>query len=325
MAVSSFGQRRTPPLIFLPPDPDPWWEPLRPWLVRLRPLAAQAGALASRLQASLGPVLAENAPPAVLPPRFAELRATGVRLLAYIGGITALAVVSAQIIRAPLLEAAIEHAPPRPAWIAPTKPHPAFEMTLPDLAEEQQYSILRNPEGGGRKDIISYGEPGRSRHYVMVEIYRAGAELAHFTGPASEIAARAAEFGFSGGLGGGVGASLPIDSKFGPASAVEFAAGRFGSGHCIGFARTYDTQHLQISGLYCSMDSFVERAAVVCALDRLTLLSSGSDPDIAKLFADAELKRTFCGQRDPILYATPKREYHGPPIPLKLRGPLSAR
>ena len=33
----------------------------------------------------------------------------------------------------------------------------------------------------------------------------------------------------------------------------------------------------------------------------------GSDPEIAKLFAHAEQKRNFCGQRDPLLYATPKR------------------
>ena len=43
------------------------------------------------------------------------------------------------------------------------------------------------------------------------------------------------------------------------------------------------------------------------ALDRLTLLSAGSDPGIAKLFAHAEQKRHFCGLRDPLLHATPKR------------------
>jgi hypothetical protein len=36
-------------------------------------------------------------------------------------------------------------------------------------------------------------------------------------------------------------------------------------------------------------------------------MSAGSDPDIARLFAQAELKRNFCGLRDHLLYATPKR------------------
>jgi hypothetical protein len=55
------------------------------------------------------------------------------------------------------------------------------------------------------------------------------------------------------------------------------------------------------------MNLLVDRSSIACALDHLTLLSAGSDPDIAKLFAHAEQKRHFCGQRDPLLYATPKR------------------
>jgi hypothetical protein len=47
---------------------------------------------------------------------------------------------------------------------------------------------------------------------------------------------------------------------------------------------------------------------LACALDRLTLLAAGSEPKVGALFALAERNRTFCGQRDPILAATPK--YH---------------
>jgi hypothetical protein len=47
-------------------------------------------------------------------------------------------------------------------------------------------------------------------------------------------------------------------------------------------------------------------AAGTCALDRLTLLSAGSEPKVGALFAEAELHRSFCGQRDPILAETPK-------------------
>ena len=44
------------------------------------------------------------------------------------------------------------------------------------------------------------------------------------------------------------------------------------------------------------------------ALDRLTLLSAGSEPRVGALFADAELRRSYCGQRDPILAPTPKHQ-----------------
>jgi len=52
----------------------------------------------------------------------------------------------------------------------------------------------------------------------------------------------------------------------------------------------------------------VERSALGCALDRLTILSAGGDPTLNKMFAAAELRRTFCGQRSPLLAATPERE-----------------
>jgi hypothetical protein len=75
----------------------------------------------------------------------------------------------------------------------------------------------------------------------------------------------------------------------------------------------------------------VDRATLSCALDRLTMLSAGGDADLAALFAHAEVKRTFCGQRSPILAATPE---HAVKVPLprntksgavKLRGRLSMR
>lgn len=52
---------------------------------------------------------------------------------------------------------------------------------------------------------------------------------------------------------------------------------------------------------------FQSRPAMdACALDRLTLLSAGSEPKVGALFAEAELHRSFCGEHDPIIAATPK-------------------
>jgi hypothetical protein len=152
----------------------------------------------------------------------------------------------------------------------------------------------------------------------MIEIYRPGTELERFADAATEITARAGSLRPASPARAG----LPLDTKFGSASAVEFAVGRFGIGHCIGFVRAFDAPRVQIAGLSCSMNSIVNRNAVVCTLDRLTLLSAGSDPDIGKLFANAELKRTFCRQRETLMSATPKREYTVTQAPLRLRGHL---
>ena len=100
---------------------------------------------------------------------------------------------------------------------------------------------------------------------------------------------------------------MPIPSKFGPFRTYEFAIGPFSGYNCIGFVRAFNTPRVQIGGLSCNMNLVIDRSAISCALDRLTVMSAGSDPDIARLFAHAELKRSFCGQRDHLLYATPKR------------------
>lgn len=71
--------------------------------------------------------------------------------------------------------------------------------------------------------------------------------------------------------------------------------------------RAYDDPLLQLSGWFCQGGAdFVERSTLACALDRLTLLSAGSEPKVGALFAQAELNRSFCGQRNSLLAPTPK-------------------
>jgi hypothetical protein len=73
--------------------------------------------------------------------------------------------------------------------------------------------------------------------------------------------------------------------------------------------RAFEDPRLQLSGWFCQGGSeFIQQRTLVCALDRLTLLAAGSEPKVGVLFAQAERNRSFCGQRDPILAATPK--YH---------------
>ena len=137
----------------------------------------------------------------------------------------------------------------------------------------------------------------------------------------SEIAARADALAPADA----VRVSFPMETKFGKISTVDFAAGRFG-GQCVGFVRNFNAPRLQISGLSCNMDTIVDRAALSCILDRLTLLSSGSDRNVAEVFARAEVNRKFCGQRDPLMYATPKRPGSSDSAAsLKLRGSLASR
>ena len=237
--------------------------------------------------------------PFVLP---SEWRAALVRIFAYLGGIAALSLFAAEFFKQPDV-AALREPAPRPAWIEVDRPWPAFEMSVPGITGNMHYAIRRRTDGGGRKDTMSFGELGKTQRFASVEIYRTGHEIGTFGKTDDEIAQHASEFGRVAAME----ETVPIPSKFGSFQVFEFAIQPFNSYRCIGFANAFDDQRVQITGVACNMNTIVDRATISCALDRLSLLSAASDPEITRLFAHAELRRNFCGQRDAPIYATPKR------------------
>jgi len=253
-----------------------------------------------------------------------DVPGTIVRILAYLGGVAILAVAAASLLRTPGVVAPVDPAP-GPKWIEVERPHAAFELLLPDLGgAPSRYAILRRDADGARKDVLTWGDAAASGAYVMVEIYRPGSAGERFIDAASEIAARIIAFPVTDD----VKPAGQIDSKFGPVPLVDFAIAPDGrERRCLGFARAFDAPALQIAGWYCSAgQEVVNRATLACALDRLTIVSAGGDDNLAQLFAHAEIKRTFCGQRNPILAATPERREHvAAPVPVKLRGRVRLR
>jgi hypothetical protein len=259
-----------------------------------------------------------------------DIRATFVRLLAYMGGLAALAAAAASFFAAPseIFAAFGSASAPRPAWSTVERPYPAFELLMPELiGSAYNYAIQRRAKDGARKDILSFGEPAEAGSqagpYVMVEIYRPAVASDRFLDPSSEIATRIVDYAVTDD----VKPDGQIDSKFGPVPLVDFAVAPQGatSGHerrCLGFARPFNQPAMQIAGWYCSAGrEVVDRAMVACLLDRLTLVNG--DAKLAEMFARAEVKRTFCGQRNPILAATPEREEQSAKLKSALRGRLS--
>jgi hypothetical protein len=266
-----------------------------------------------------------------------DIRATLLRILAYMGGLALLAILAASLFRDEAMVAAVNPSPP-PEWISIDRPHPAFELQMPEWASTNaDYAIQRRATDGGRKDVLSWGGAAASGPFVSVEIYRPGAAGEHFIDAPSEIAARIVALPVTDD----VKAADHLDTKFGTVPLVDFAiaagarsANRRGEARrCLGFAKPFASPLMQVSGWYCSPgEEVVDRAVLACALDRLTMLSAGGDPEMAALFARAEVKRTFCGQRSPILAATPEHAITAP-LPrdtksargLKLRGHISMR
>jgi hypothetical protein len=232
-----------------------------------------------------------------------DLPAILVRLLAYVGGLAVVSTVAAQFFQSPPVISVITPVH-KSDWIEIERPFPAFALSIPEAADvAASYAIRRHITGGGRKDIVSLGQADGVAPYLQVEIYRPGVETPRFADPKTEIETAAAGLGPADVTGD----SETLATKFGPFSIVTFAATKSPPRKCLAFVRSYDDPRMQISGWFCQGGTeLIERSTLACALDRFTLLAAGSEPKVGVLFAQAELNRSFCGQRNPLLAPTPK-------------------
>jgi hypothetical protein len=234
-----------------------------------------------------------------------ELPSSFVSLLAYLCAIVLLSIAAAHFSQSPKPIAAITPVH-ESKWIEIERPFPAFALSIPEAAEvASTYAIRRHAHGRGRKDILELGDADSAAPYLHVEIYRPGTEIQTFADPPSVIADTAAALGPDGLRP----AEQELASKFGPLTIFFFSATKGTPRQCLAYVRAFDDPRLQLSGWFCQGGSeFIQQSTLACALDRLTLLAAGSEPKVGVLFAQAERNRSFCGQRDPILAATPK--YH---------------
>jgi hypothetical protein len=217
-----------------------------------------------------------------------ELHATLARVFIYAAALAAFALIVLEILGP--RHGGVKTA--NPDWIEVIKPLPAFALTIPDFEGAPRYSIWRHVSGVGRKDVMSFGEEGGAT--ATVEIFRGDIEEEDITASIAELRLSAPPT-----------SPNSIDTKFG-AVRVETAIedGR----NCLHVSRKFEELRFEISGTFCNAGmELVDHGMVACALDRLSLVSAGSEPRLATLFARAELRRTFCGQKNVFLAATPKR------------------
>ena len=217
-----------------------------------------------------------------------EVVGTLARLFAYVGVLVLFAILAlAGLGQFPNLRD--DEPAEKPGWSVADRSHPAFAVSRPDSSEKTaSYIILRHPEGG-RRDVMRWtGEADKP--VAELEIYREGAEFDVARPATADLAVRM-----------GLGATAPleqaglIDTKFGAVALFRPSATAKGTQACLGYLKRNEEPALQISGFSCQGDTLpARRAAIACTLNRLTLLTSGSEPKLAELFAHAELKRRSC-------------------------------
>jgi hypothetical protein len=216
-----------------------------------------------------------------------ELRASLARVVLYCAALAAFALIVVEI--AGHRGSAVTST--NPDWIEVIRPLPAFALTIPEFEGAPRYSIWRHVSGIGRKDVLSFGEEGGAS--ATIEIFRGDVEEDDITASISELRLSAPRMPNS------------VDTKFG---AMRLETVIENGRNCLRVSRKFEELRLEISGTFCNAGmELVDHGMVACALDRLSLVSAGSELKLAALFARAELRRTFCGQKNVFLAATPKR------------------
>lgn len=215
---------------------------------------------------------------------------TAVRLAAYLGTLAVIGFVAVGLIDGLPVDAAVE-LPVRPDFSVAARSAPAFAVSQVDLlGKTETYEVLRHPKGG-RKDVLRWAAAGE-RPIAELEFYRPGAEL-HEAGPAADaVAARMDPDTTREIEPAGV-----VASKFGTITLLGFGGEARNPAACLGFMTHLGDASLRISGYSCQGDSQpARRAAIVCLLNRVVLLSAGGDARLAAQFARAELRRdAACG------------------------------
>jgi hypothetical protein len=216
----------------------------------------------------------------------------------------------------------------RPEWVEIVRPHAtSFALESPMLAGlDASYDVSRHRIGGGRRDTLTFGHAESGRAYMRLSLYRPGREGMAEPDPIEAVAALAAVSGIDAELQE---TSGKLRTKFGDLPAINMRVqGQDGWRNCLAVAGGWSDPRLGLVAWWCNPGpEMVALGEFACLLDRLALMSSGNEEQLAEFFARAELRRSFCNPQSSFVSPTPHRPddwIHAKRKP-QLRGRLSTR
>jgi hypothetical protein len=198
---------------------------------------------------------------------------------------------AAQSADAPAETARLE-TPTPPQWIDVVRPFELFSLTTPDLAKYTKfYQARRHRDGGGRQDILGFGELKGEDPFLRLMVYRPGSESVTKAPFFVDMVRSAAAAELS------IGHNLqPQESmtRFGlfEIADVDLVDKTGTASPCLAFRSAAGDAPVKIIGFACGNGTKpLSQPALVCLIERLDLNSAGEDQTLSRFFADAELKR----------------------------------
>ncbi len=179
--------------------------------------------------------------------------------------------------------------PSSDSWLAIMQPLPLFGLSGTDFAKlPLDYAAVRHSAGGGRRDILMFGDPQGDQSWLKLSLYRIGAEA---TSTRDDLADMVQGFGFE--MTNSAEPTL-LATRFGSFEAADMRIGApSGPRPCLGFrSMQAPDAALRVEGLACgSLDHPMGRDLLSCVIDRIDLLSAGDDQALRDIFVEAERRR----------------------------------
>lgn len=176
-------------------------------------------------------------------------------------------------------------------WLRLSKPLTLYSIDAPEFAKlPHQHQARRHTTGNGREDMFMVGAFENPQLFYAVKIYRPGGERLAENTLYIDSVRRAAEDGMTVLR---MAATEQHRTKFGPASVadIQLQEGQRQRA-CLTFRLASSNAALMISGLACGADAKpIDRAALTCFIDRISLMASGDDAQVRQVFVEAELSR----------------------------------
>jgi hypothetical protein len=179
----------------------------------------------------------------------------------------------------------------RAVWLEIPKPLRLFDLAAPSLAREKRlYAARRHTTGGGREDVLTFGEFAGTGPFFRLAIYRHGAEKTADAAFFVDMARRGAQLGLSLSRAN---VAQTQATRFGDfeTAAMTMTEGGVTRDSCRGFRFSASQLGLTIAGFFCGADDEAASAgALACLVNRLDLISSGEDSALRDFFASAQAR-----------------------------------
>lgn len=183
-------------------------------------------------------------------------------------------------------------AEPAPAWVRIERPLVSFRLVSPDLDRlARAYEAARHATGGGRDDVLRFGDFATPALHLHLSAYRPGREAAPPSTFFVDLVRRAGEAGLAVARSE---VAAPLATKFGPVETADARlANHAGDRLCLAFRMIAPDTGLRLSGWACGTPAKpLDRPRLACLIERFDLLAGAGDKALAAAFARAEQRRS---------------------------------